>query len=105
NINLLRVLWIKNHVIQDIVVARSEVSKTSPTAPAVAGGKQSTGTRAQKNVIGVGRIVGQAANITALRTQSRPLAGPGDSRRQSSYGHNNQQLTRNSRHSQVIHRF
>ena len=71
------ILGIDGEVVDYVVVAAAQVGKSRPAMAAVGGREKSSGAGAEKNVIRVLRIVGEAAHVASIRPQRGPLSGPG----------------------------
>ncbi len=75
-IHVLRILWIDGDVVNYVVIAAAQMGKPRPIVSAIIRDEKCSGAGAQKDVIRVLRIVGQAAHVAAIGTQRSPLAGP-----------------------------
>ena len=63
-------------VVENVVVASAEMREARPVAAAIIGNKHGSCVGAQEDMVWIVRIVGQAANIAAIRPQGGPLTGP-----------------------------
>ena len=76
NEDVLGILRIDCDMIENIIVAAAQVSKPAPVAAAIGGRKNCSRAGSQKDVIRIVRIVAKAADVSTIRPQNRPLAGP-----------------------------
>src|SRR5205823_3218965 len=83
--NVLRILLVKNNVVENVIVARSQMREARPVAAAIVGSENGPGVGAEEDVVGVLRIISQAAYVAAIRPQNRPLSCP---RRGAEHYHN-----------------
>ena len=88
--NVLRILRIKHDVVEHVIVAGTELGKPRPVMPVIAEAKMTPRAGSQKDVIGILRIISEAADVAAIRPQNRPLAGP---RSESAQGTNSNKIS------------
>ena len=75
NVNGLGVGGINHDVVQHVVVAAAQVGVVGPTGAAIAWRDSSSpGAGAQENAAGIMRVVRQAADVAAFRTERDPAA-------------------------------
>src|SRR5580692_1076283 len=91
-----RILRIDDNVIEHIVIAASQMSKSRPTVTTIQRLKQASSAGSKKYVVEVTRIVSETAGVSAVRSKNFPLFGPQTFGRQSSEENSKQHKTPNA---------
>src|SRR5579871_1639612 len=76
DVHLVGILGVDREVVDDVIVTAAQMGKPGPAMAGIAGNEDLAGAGAEKKMIGVFRIVGEAANIASVRSESSPLASP-----------------------------
>jgi hypothetical protein len=74
HINMIGIFGVDGNVVEHVLIT-AQARQARPGAPAIIRAEHLASTRAEQNVIGIVRVVSQAAGIAAIRTQYLP--GPG----------------------------
>ncbi len=78
-INRRRVGGVKDDVVEDVIVPRAEVGEQRPRTSPVLGNEQLSRAGAQDDAIGIAGIVGETADVAALRPDQLPVRSEGTS--------------------------